>query len=568
MPTSPRIHNVASSRAAGFTLVYVIIGMIVLATLSVGVYTVTSRSGLDMAKRAPHDQVILLAQSGLNYAAAVAKVVKDDETIDDENKAATFKADLEAETYPIAMGPGGFTLSASDVIEVTDENTERVVVTSTATTGDVSFSLSTDFEYSFSSAEPPSEPGSSPADYVLYTGGTLSLPSGSKIDGSVASEKVEVNAANTEITGNIVSRTSVEVSSGSSIGGNICAANGDVILRSANTRVEGDVNAHGNVIVGTRVQTGGNIIASGDVTLQSSQASVAKDVHSGGNVDIGSQCSVHGNVFANGNVSLRNSWSSIEMNVHVGGNLALQNNTHIRGDAYVGGNISIGSPGSIDNNIDGTAHQNTTVPPREEPIPPYACPDVQKPRLQSFTGGTQNVTVPQSTHDTIIPPGKYNILTINGGSTTTLRAGTCNEVTDSGCFFFNAINGANWGQQLRLDLSPGERITVFVTGDVSYTGDVLVSADGATWTPIDELNQEIARELAKKVYWEVHGSFTIGTSNNKRKWFGTVLSKNNISFPSGFFGIGAYATVDGNITIQAANPEINYVVADFARDHW
>jgi cytoskeletal protein CcmA (bactofilin family) len=331
MPTRHSAARSISSDSAGFTLVYVIIGMVVLTTLSVGVYTITSRSGTDMAKRVPHDQVILLAQSGLNYAAAMAKVVEDDETIENEDKAGQFKTMLEAESYPIILGAGEFRLDAGEVI--TGVDLEKIIVTSAAELGDVSFSLSTDFEYSFSLL--PS--GANASIFALNSpNSNQSLDNQNTVDGSI--HGINITLGNqSEVTGDVIATGNVTLINHAEVGGGICAA-GNVDLQN-HTSVAEDIHSFGNVILGAnKSEVAGNIYASGNVELLNG-AQVQGDIHAGGNVTLGSNNSrVHGSIYATGNVTMQHQ-TIVDNNVHAGGNVELTTRGTVQGNVNAGGSL-------------------------------------------------------------------------------------------------------------------------------------------------------------------------------------------------------------------------------------
>ena len=224
-------------------------------------------------------------------------------------------------------------------------------------------------------------------------------------------------------------------------------------------------------------------------------------------------------------------------------NIIKGNNTNISGNAWAGAGINNHNPSLT----------GQSVPPRIEPDKPSFLVEapVTPPLLQGFNSGT----IPQD--GLSVEPGTYGKLTINGNSTTTLKGGT---------YYFSAVDAGRSGLTLRLDLSEGP-ITVFITGKVNFSGSVEVSTDGVNWTRINELEHNTAKELAQKVYWENHGTFTIATNNSIRQWFGTVLSKQTITLNSGFYGVGAFVTTEGNLDI-ASNPTVIYSIADFTRNSW
>ena len=401
--------------------------------------------------------------------------------------------------------------------------------------------------------------GASPDDYVLYAGGAnLTVPSGATIDGSVYAESVSIASSSTEITGNVISETSVTLGSGTTVGGFVCAAAGDVHLRSSSTIVAGDVYAFGDVILGSGTAVLGSVFATGSVHLQSSDALIGGEVHAG--VDFTSaKGEIGGGVFAGWNIAIRNQ-TAIGSDAHAGNNLTFGPGgaNSINGASYAAGNRNDHEPTSV----------FQSVPPRIPPTAPDGCPPPPPPpRMQTFTPGNHDLSVPQG-GNVSVEPGVYGNLDIGGGATVTLKAGNCSDVGESGCYVFRSFGPARWGQRLRLDLSTGERITVFTTGDVGFSGPVEISTDGINYTRISNLPDDEARALARRVYWENHGNFQITTINVIREWFGTVLSRNNISIASDYYGVGAIASVEGHVTLHPANPTILFIIADFAREHW
>ncbi|MCH8539724.1 MAG: polymer-forming cytoskeletal protein [Opitutales bacterium] len=406
--------------------------------------------------------------------------------------------------------------------------------------------------------------GSTPDDYVIYSGGGgngstgFSLPSGATVDGSLFSDSITIAPGNNEVTGNIISLTSVTLGSNSSVGGFICATDGDVILQSSNTMVVGDIRANGNVVLQSGTAVLGSIFATGNVILHSSNSFVGGDIHAGGSVDI-SHGEVLGNVYASWNINF-NGNTDIGGEVHAGNNITSGwgRGGTIEGDSFAGGAINNFQPGNT----------NIPSPSRVEPTPPTGCPPPPPPPpLQSFMAGTEDIVVPQS-GSRVLPPGVYGDLTIGGGSTLTLQAGNCQEVGDPGCYVFKSFGPGSWGQTLRLDLSTGDRITVFVEGPIRFSGPVQVSTDGVSFTNLNQIDVETAKQLARRVYWETHQDMHITSNNGTRQWMGTVLSAGNINVESSFYGVGAFASLNGVIDLKPANPTMIFQIADFAVEQW
>ena len=383
-----------------------------------------------------------------------------------------------------------------------------------------------------------------PGSYIIFNdgGSPLSLPSGSKIGSSVYSRfGLSVLSASTIVDGSLVSLASVDLGQAAQINGSVCALGGNVAIASSNVNISGNVNSAGSVNIGSSGVVSGAVHASGDVVLKAMNSQVGGDIHSGRNVRLESATTAHNNVYAGGDIYLLNTQSAmqgIQGNAHARGIIERQNNTNISGSAFDG---------------------SSPAPPRIDPQPPAYCISgpVAAPPLQSFTSGEHDITVPQS-GTLAIAPGDHRHLIINGGSTTVLTSGN---------YVFSQVSGANWGQTLRLDLSSGQALNVFVKGNLHFSGSVAVSLDGTNYTRIDNLDVESAKVLARLVYWEIHGDFTITTNNSIRQWFGTVLTQNDMDLASGFYGVGSYAVTSGKITIDS-NPTMHYSLADFAKNAW
>jgi len=529
----------------GSVLITLIIAMVLMAVLGAGIYVMTTSSAFSELLSNRNDNAYQLAKTGIRYAANL---------LAENGKSYT----LPETTFLIQDG-NGFKISIA-----TDSSTGRKIITSKGTVNKDTF-LSSNRELTYNMPPPPPGIGD-PGYYEIYSGGSggLSIPSGGKITGSVYAKSVSILAANVEISGNIVSETSITLGSSTKVSGFLCA-NGDVTLTSADVTVGGDINAHGNVTLESAAIASGNVFADGNVTLKAhkNHTSVIKNIHAGNDVLLESGSYANQNVYAGGKLSLLNSGSQVKKDAHTGGNVILQNNTTILGSVWAGGTIP-----SYKTNISGAKLENQPVPPRILPTAPTACPVVPKSQLQTQicpTGGA-DIVVAQSSSKTITP-GKYGNLTFGGAATLTIKAGDCSNYGDAGCYYFNKFQGGLWGQTLRLDLSTGPYITIFSCGDILHSGIVQVSTDGSTWQTITTMNINTAKELAKRVYWETAGNFQITTDNGTRQWFGTVLSKNNITIPSAAWIIGSLDIVNG-VFSSDANATITYVLSDFARDHW
>ncbi len=72
-------------------------------------------------------------------------------------------------------------------------------------------------------------------------------------------------------------------------------------------------------------------------------------------------------------------------------------------------------------------------------------------------------------------------------------------------------------------------------------------------------------EIAKRIYWETHGSFFQGSNS---EWFGTVLAQDNVWFDSDNMRlIGAAASVKGTVSM-GHSAEVTYMPANYAVENW
>jgi hypothetical protein len=533
----------------GSVLIFVIVALMLISALSVPLFRLASTSSFSDMDLGHQVQARYLARAGIHYA--------------DAWLCSGINTGIPTSGSHSVGDAGEFSLTS-----VVDNGGGNYTVTSRGTAHPSATFKAEFLEQRVISCGSTPQNTPSPADpgyYVVYSGGTgdFALPSGSTVDGSVYGKSITVGA-NSTITGDVISKTSVTLGSGVTVGGDVCSTLGDVTINAADITVGGEINAQGNVVMGSGATAEKSVHATGSVTLSPSGTSVLEDIHAGGGVSIGSGCLANQNVFAGGTLQLLSSGSRVKEDAHAGGNVVFGWSTRVDEDVWAGGAIQI--PRYSVGNIGGIAHENQSSPPRILPTAPETCPDVSQPQMQTFTAGGSTFTVAQSSSRTITP-GTYGNLSFGGGSTLTIQAGTCSNVGDSGCYYLSKFDGGKWGQTLRLDLSTGNEIVIFSVGEIKHSGQVQVSTDGTTWQSISSMDADTAKELAKRVYWETQGSFTGNLSSGSCYWFGTVLAKNNITLPSGATVIGALATVNGIFSV-GANPNITYVLANFASLHW
>jgi predicted acyltransferase (DUF342 family) len=512
-----------------------------------------------MVQRMSHDQVVLLAQSGLNYAEAVAKIIQDDESIIINDKAEEFKAVLEATSYPVSLGAGGFHLDVGEVI--TETGQEKIIVSSTAALSDVSFSLSADFIYSTG--------GGGKKDSMLALNSPNSnqvLNNNNFVDGNIHGKDVTLGNQS-EVTGDVIATGNVTLVNHSEVGGGICAT-GNVDLQN-HTSVAEDIHSFGNVTLGANnSEVSGSIFATGNVTLLNG-SEVQGDIHAGGNVTLGSNNSrVHGSIYAAGNVTLQHK-TSVDSNVHAGGNVELTTQGTIQGNVIAGGSITLADRSVIEGNatagisidhgrqtqVEGT-ETITTEPNPTVPTAPTTCPQICMPDHTSISPGTDDINVTWE-NDWVLSPSSYRNLTLGGRNNLYLSGGN---------YYFESISTGT-RPSLYLDLSSSD-INIFVHDNVHFGDELKIHVNSGTggYQPIIQGNNlnETLKPLAAKVYLETLGSFSM---SNQNEWFGTIYAKNNISFSNNNLLVGSYQSSSGEIT-PANQMEVYFVQSNYARDNW
>lgn len=397
-------------------------------------------------------------------------------------------------------------------------------------------------------------------DYAMYSQVPLKLPNQSIVKGDLYSKDIVLESAGSQINGNIISETFVDIKGNKShpnIKGNVYALSGSVSVSTGGlATVDGSINANGNIVIGSDGTVSKDVFSTGDIKMLSANAKVMGNVHTNGNIEMQSGTSIKQNVYLDGNLTLYNSNSTIYGNVFVGGNIKKDNNTFIKGTSQAGGAIN-------QHNI---SNVNMKIHPDNKPIKPKfpIASKVSPPNITSILPDmSKSISVPQSSSNYIIEPGIYGNLFVGGASTVTLKSGN---------YIFNSIDGGRWGESLRLDLRNGP-INVYSVGDITYTGPVYVMSEKEQeWVRMDELKEEEAIPLAGMVYWETHGSFEVNNSANPRQWFGTVLADKNITVGNPVKLIGAYVVNKGKIslgndpTVIYAPPTVSAAGDDVSND--
>lgn len=508
----------AITSQSGLTLIYVIVGMVVISILGLGIHNMTSRTAVNQARRLSHDQVIYLARSGMNHAGAWYHYYMENDSYPAvPAKANAFQDELD--NYPPQnLGAGEFSLEVSDGASPFEKQVRARGILSEST-----YTLYKNFD--FSSAAPPG--GGGEGNYALASpNADLTTANKSVIAGDVAGQNVTLRNQ-TQVSGDVVASGDVTLRNQSETGGDICAAGGVELENKA--VVGGDINAGGSVTLANGAKVTGSIYAGGDVTLQNN-AGVSGDIHSAATVSLGNKAEVAGSVYASEGVTFSNQ-SVILGDLHMP-DPPQGAQDHVQGNIYTPADAEF-----------------------MDPTAPGDCPSPVSPDHHDFTAGGADVDLGWQ-EDRAITPDSYGSLESGGKNEITLSAGT--YYADS--YFFEIMDMA-WDQELYLDLSEGG-ITIFVEGDVTFDGDldIYVSTDGSIYQSMTDVDQD----LASRVYLETLGAFSMGSDS---QWFGTIFAGNDISFGSDNQLIGSYLTASGRVE-NGNKLNVTHVPSDYAAENW
>ena len=313
-------------------------------------------------------------------------------------------------------------------------------------------------------------------------------------------------------------------------------------LQASTITFNGGVNFYGSVVATSTTQTltvtgnnwgvkdaGDSICSNSNIIITSSSYPMYESIISQGTVTIG---------------------RSLTGDIHAVGDVTISNNATITGSVYTQGKIKLNSAtiayNTYTNNVSDVVFgknsfvKGSTLTPAG--VPPPIC-------------STTTYTLPP--HE-IIPPtkGKYNITgkdTITGGQIT--------DKTNSYSSFTT-----NWNSQLCLDVSSGY-INIFVAGDVVLNGSLYIKADASDPNCfqakylVDSVPESFA-SFASKIYMDTNGSVTCaGNQGNIGNWFGTISSKNDITFAGKNYITGGLYSSAGSIDMN--NSEMSYVQSEY-----
>jgi len=551
----------------GSALVVVLLVLVVISLLGMTLLTVTASNFKMTGNERNNQAVYYIAEAGINDSVyKVSQQVQgfSDQTLTHDEFFNNLWVYIDASINKVKLSGfasqfGKLPYANIDVVkglvkdEETPQYTQRTisyVLNSTGQIGDRSRSVSSTIDVSHRIEK---SGGKNPAfNYALFSGNTaLNLPGMSIMSGSLYSKDIDLASAGTNISGNIISETYVRIhgdGNNPTIGGNVCALNGDVVVSYGGvSTVVGNVNASGNVTIGSGGTVNGSVFSGGDVQLLADKAKVLGNLHAAGNVTLQSGVSVIQNVFAGGDVKLLSSNSRVKGYVNAGNNIKKEYGTYIEGYSRAGGSV-------IDANS--TAVNQLSLPLLHPTPPSFGItePIQNNIPIHSITAGGTNVILKEDWQkpglQTVLP-GSYNNLSINYNNTVRFTSGN---------YYFNNINANQSNIKLQLDLSKGP-INVYANNDITFGGGVVVtvSQDGNSFTDMNNLlsnvdTHDLAIELAGKVYWETHNNFNIAENDS---WFGTVVADNNLTAGYAPRLIGAYAVNRGSITL-GYSPTITY----------
>lgn len=296
----------------------------------------------------------------------------------------------------------------------------------------------------------------------------------------------------------------------------------------------------------TKYPGGANIVGSiygGELTLESSQTKVTGDIYARKNITLANAAIVTGNIYAREEVVLKDSQVKVVGDIHAGSNVKLGSGAKVK-DIYTNGQVVLS-----DNNITGEIYSNGHI---NSPDLSKLPEDLEgnsglKIPLKSFELGSEKIEVMDRTIKAI-EEGHYKDLKLGDASTVRFTN------REDGHYYFENINGNNSNIKLQLDLSKGP-INIYTAKNITFGSglQIFVSEDGTKYDKLKDIDLELAKELAGKVYWEV-GDGVSGTGNFKLPencyFIGSVLANNNFKTGSNTHLIGAYAVNEGVIEMD------------------
>ena len=247
-----------------------------------------------------------------------------------------------------------------------------------------------------------------------------------------------------------------------------------------------------------------------------------EDLFQQGNPLTGYPAQLSGNAYAGGNLTfgqdLTVGTSSLSQQVVANGAANIGGNAKIWGTLDANSAI-FGAGASVTGGI--TAPSSTT----------FAL--ITMPAATSFTAGGAIQTV---------PTGQVNSLTLTPGTYGALATSSQNQsvVLSSGNYYFDSIT-TQGGFDLKIDLTSGNPINIYVIGNAAFAGKQTLLVKGAgtggNFVPIDQ-----AQSLAGLIYLETHAKFSMtgGDMTDHNIWGGTVYASVDVSGNAPEIDIGQY----------------------------
>jgi hypothetical protein len=268
-----------------------------------------------------------------------------------------------------------------------------------------------------------------------------------------------------------------------------------------------DVSVIGGPEPGYPAQLNGSAYAGGDLTLGqdylvfSSAPGVVRTVLANGDAKVGGDTDVYGNL--------------IGYNVQGGQGAATRLVGGLGGSVEYTNNLSLaggGNPFTVEGSlIHATAATETT----------FAL--ITMPTPTAFVGGGVNQSCTNAAACTTLP------LVANTHYGSLAMDASKDLFLSSGDYFFNSID-IKGGLDLFIDLSSGQPIRIYVDGDITIGQNAKLWVKGAG-TGGNYVLLSDAPSLAGLIYWETHGAFSIGGSNQSVggvqvpvTWGGTVFA--------------------------------------------
>ena len=282
-------------------------------------------------------------------------------------------------------------------------------------------------------------------------------------------------------------------------GGGLSVSGGNETAIGGHTAITGNIGSNqdllqlGNPLTGYPAQLNGSAYAGGGLTFGQdltvgSSAGPLREVVANGAASIGGRANIYGNLYGN-SVTLGQD-TGIRKAGGVGGNVQYTT-SYTPSTAVVEGSVS--SPSTKTFNL------------------------ITMPAATVFTAGGANQTV---------PTGQGNSLTLAPGTYGALATSSQNQavILSSGNYYFNSI-ATQGGFDLKIDLTSGNPISIYVVGNAAFAGRQTLLVKGAgtggAFVPIDQ-----APQLASLIYQETHARFTMtgGLEETHNIWGGTLYA--------------------------------------------